>query len=354
VSEQQLPLSLSEDAAEEFTAALGQVLAGGLRLAEWGKDNGIPEALGLSKAEWAQKKLRGHLQWDDDDERRLVSKHLTEVLGLSYRRAADIMGVSHVTVWNDLHPVQKLTAEPEAPPKEAPEPVQELTAPPESVPPSEPEAWLVEPCAECGKPTRRRWLHDRDEFGGRLLCDDCAEALDQATVAPPHVHVGENSGENEWYTPAAYVEAARAVMGDIDLDPASNAVANDVVGASVFYDADRNGLAHEWFGRVWMNPPYAQPACAHFCQKLVAHFEADTVTEACVLVNNATETEWFQGVAQRAVAVCFPNGRIRFWHPEREEGAPLQGQAVLYLGPHPTAFRHQFGRFGVVLERADA
>ena len=73
------------------------------------------------------------------------------------------------------------------------------------------------------------------------------------------------------------------------------------------------------------------------------------VTEAIVLVNNATETGWFQGMLPLASAVCFPRGRVRFLDPEGNPGAPLQGQAVLYFGERRDVFAEEFGQFGAVL-----
>lgn len=159
-------------------------------------------------------------------------------------------------------------------------------------------------------------------------------------------HVANNSGENEWYTPPEYIEAARWVMGAIDLDPASSAIANEVVQAEKFYSLADDGLSQPWRGRVWMNPPYAAELVGQFTEKLADHVDAGDVSSAIVLVNNATETEWFKTVIDRASAICFPNKRIKFLSPNGELGAPLQGQAILYIGTDVDAFVQAYSGIG--------
>jgi ParB family chromosome partitioning protein len=160
--------------------------------------------------------------------------------------------------------------------------------------------------------------------------------------------VAHNAGEQEWYTPPAFVEAARAVMGRIDLDPASSDVAQRSIKAGTYYTQETDGLSQAWAGRVWLNPPYASGLIQLFVEKLCQHYAAGDVSEAIALTNDAMETAWAQLLARHAAAVCFPSGRIRFLDALGTPGAPLQGQAVFYMGPGPTLFARVFEAFGSI------
>jgi DNA-binding NarL/FixJ family response regulator len=85
--------------AQEFTEALGQVFAGAVRLGEWAPDVGIPEALGLSPTEWAERRLAGHVRLSISERRRVVAE-LTEN-GMSAPEIASALGVNEKTVDRD-------------------------------------------------------------------------------------------------------------------------------------------------------------------------------------------------------------------------------------------------------------
>jgi len=159
-------------------------------------------------------------------------------------------------------------------------------------------------------------------------------------------HVTQNAGYYEWYTGEEYIKSARFVMGDIDLDPASSKEANEVIKATKFYSIDDNGLDKEWAGRVWMNPPYATDLITKFAQKLHKHVSNRDITEAIILINNATETKWFNIFIDIATAVCFPEGRLKYWRTDGKTSTPLQGQAFIYVGQNIDKFSNEFKQYG--------
>jgi phage N-6-adenine-methyltransferase len=172
--------------------------------------------------------------------------------------------------------------------------------------------------------------------------------IDPEALAKKKAHVTNNSGNNEWYTPSIYIDAARDVLGGFDLDPASSEIANKTVKAKQFFAEADDGLAQDWpVGRIWMNPPYATPLISKFAAKFSQAIRNGS--EGIVLVNNATETAWFQEMAGVFSAVCFPKSRIKFVNEEGDAGgAPLQGQAIIYAGPNLRQFCAQFEQFGII------
>ncbi len=159
-------------------------------------------------------------------------------------------------------------------------------------------------------------------------------------------HRAQGTGDNEWYTPSEYIEAARDVMGTIDLDPASSDQANETVQATTYFTEADDGLTKDWRGKVWLNPPYSQPSMMQFVEKLVKEYEGKSVTEAIMVTHNYTETRWYQKADLASSASCFVDKRISFISPTGEVAAPTQGQVFHYFGANSQNFGNVFKRFG--------
>jgi phage N-6-adenine-methyltransferase len=165
---------------------------------------------------------------------------------------------------------------------------------------------------------------------------------------PESNHRAMGTGENEWYTPQQYIEAARTVMGGIDLDPATSTKVQERIQAGKFLTKRQNGLGQKWSGNVWLNPPYSQPDIDLFVKKMVKEVKAGHVSQAIMLTHNYTDTSWFHLAESCAALVCFTRGRIKFVDAEDNECAPTQGQAFFYYGKNEVAFRKSFAAFGFI------
>lgn len=168
-----------------------------------------------------------------------------------------------------------------------------------------------------------------------------------------HLKAIHSSKTVEWYMPRQYVEAARQVLGTIDLDPASCELANRVVKAERYYTEKENGLAQDWRGRVWCNPPYglinSKSSQGTWVRKLIRSYESGVTTEAILLVSAVPEKKWFQ--ALYAYIICFTDHRIHFYNEHTIGAQPALGSAFIYFGKNKQKFIDIFSQFGSVLMR---
>ena len=115
-------------------------------------------------------------------------------------------------------------------------------------------------------------------------------------------------------TPPEIVKA----LGPFDLDPCFGAP-RPCDTAATHYGPDAadglGGLAADWFGRVWCNPPYDRHAW-EWLRRCAEH------GDAIALVFARTEVaEFHRQVWERATAALFLEGRLYFHHGTGERAA---------------------------------
>jgi len=108
-------------------------------------------------------------------------------------------------------------------------------------------------------------------------------------------HETPNKGATDvWLTPLNIIQK----LGPFDLDPCGEAhwpTANQIY--------TEQGLEREWFGRVWLNPPYSEVDI--WLDKLAQH------GNGVALVFARTETKWAQKAMKKASSGFFPAGRFK-------------------------------------------
>lgn len=88
--------------AEEYTQALGQVVAGGYRMIAVAQRIGVPRALGLTTEDWVRQRLGGYVKYSVEERKTIVAELSAE--GMTQREIAAVVGVTPMTVHRDLEP----------------------------------------------------------------------------------------------------------------------------------------------------------------------------------------------------------------------------------------------------------
>lgn len=126
------------------------------------------------------------------------------------------------------------------------------------------------------------------------------------------------TGKDEWLTPPQIISA----LGKFDLDPCSP-IKRPWDTAKKHYTELNNGLMLPWNGRVWCNPPYGKYATL-WLEKCAAHGNCIALTFA------RTETQmFFNSVWDKADAVLFLKGRLKFYHVTGRQGGSAGAPSVL-------------------------
>jgi len=119
-------------------------------------------------------------------------------------------------------------------------------------------------------------------------------------------HQSARAKTTTWLTPPEIVDA----LGPFDLDPCAAPSPRPWPTAHRHIELPEDGLAADWAGRVWLNPPYSFEAW-RWLERLADH------GHGTALVFARTETAGFvRTVWQRAHGVLFLHGRLHFHHQD--------------------------------------
>lgn len=136
-------------------------------------------------------------------------------------------------------------------------------------------------------------------------------------------HQSTHAKTTTWLTPPHIIEA----LGPFDLDPCAHPgwkTANRLICLP------SDGLSAEWYGRVWLNPPYGSEAW-RWLSRLAEHHSGTALLFA------RTETEGFvREVWGKATALLFLAGRLHFHLPDSTRAPANSGapSVLVAYGPY--------------------
>lgn len=135
--------------------------------------------------------------------------------------------------------------------------------------------------------------------------------------------VNKEKTTTTWLTPPSLIKK----LGDFDLDPCA-AINQPWATAKTHFTEKEDGLSQEWFGRVWMNPPYGRKEMPKWLKKMAQH------NRGIALTFNRSETEqFFDYVWPVASGIFFLKGRIKFLDiTGAEAGSPGCGSVLISYG----------------------
>tara|TARA_A100001391_G_C5073854_1_gene278804 strand:- start:1167 stop:1601 length:435 start_codon:yes stop_codon:yes gene_type:complete len=132
-----------------------------------------------------------------------------------------------------------------------------------------------------------------------------------------------SSQTDDWYTPQYIIDDVKNKynLKNFDLDPCCNLENKKALVG--FYKKD-DGLSKNWFGDVWMNPPYGR-VIGRWIKK--AYEESQKGCTVYCLIPSRTDTKWWHDYVMKG-DVTFYRGRIKFGGSKNS--APFPSALVIF------------------------
>lgn len=133
-------------------------------------------------------------------------------------------------------------------------------------------------------------------------------------------HESHNAGTHTWLTPPEIL----AALGFFDLDPCACPLPRPWPTATTMWTREDGSLRRAWFGRVWLNPPFApKPLITSFMRRMADHGQG-----TCLLFARTDTELFFETVWDQATAILFLKGRPHFHHQSGRRAGANSGAPV--------------------------
>jgi len=129
-----------------------------------------------------------------------------------------------------------------------------------------------------------------------------------------------SSKSDDWPTQQSYFDLVNAEFG-FELDVCAS---HENAKCKRYFTKEQDGLAQEWSGTVWCNPPYGR-TIKHWVAK--GFDSAKRGATVVLLVPARTDTVWFQDYCLRG-EVRFIRGRLKFG--DCKNSAPFPSALVIF------------------------
>ncbi len=130
-------------------------------------------------------------------------------------------------------------------------------------------------------------------------------------------HLKPKGQSDEHYTPKSIFSALNVVF---DLDVAAPAGGGNAP-ALHYYDKESDGLSSQWWGNVWMNPPYSQPTA--WVEKFLDHKQG-------IALLPITRGKWWDRLWNESGAILPTIYNLKFERPDGLVAKPIVFRTALY------------------------